>query len=43
MACLTVSAFEPTEVPIALATSFAPIPIAIKKPKTAATIIKTVP
>ena len=26
IACLIVSAFEPTDVPIALATSFAPIP-----------------
>ena len=43
MACLIVRALEPTEVPIALATSFAPTPQAIKKPKAAAMMIKMVP
>ena len=36
MACLNVIALLPTEVPIALATSFAPIPNAMKKPANAA-------
>ena len=32
-ACLSVRALEPTDVPMALATSFAPMPHAIKKPR----------
>ncbi len=35
-ACLNVRDLEPTEVPIALATSFAPIPQAMNRPKTTA-------
>ena len=38
-----VRAFEPTEVPIALATSFAPMPQAIKNPTVAAVTIKIKP
>ena len=38
-ACLRVIALLPTEVPIALATSFAPIPNAIKKPISPANIM----
>jgi hypothetical protein len=37
-ACFIVNALEPTEVAIALATSFAPIPQAIKSPKQPANI-----
>ena len=33
MACATVNALAPTEVPMALATSLAPMPHAIKNPK----------
>jgi hypothetical protein len=36
IACLIVSAFEPTDVAIALATSFAPIPHAMNRPNAAA-------
>ena len=39
-ACLNVIAPEPTEVPMAFATSFAPIPQAIKRPKPIANIIR---
>ena len=42
MADFIVSAFDPTEVAIALATSLAPIPQAINNPKTAASINKSV-
>ena len=38
-----VNALEPTDVPIALATSLAPIPQAIKKPTTQPMIIKSCP
>jgi hypothetical protein len=37
-ACLSVNDFDPTEVAIALATSLAPIPQAIKSPKHPANI-----
>ena len=43
IACLIVTAPEPTDVPIALATSFAPIPQAMNTPKTIAIIINTLP
>ena len=43
IACLIVTAPEPTDVPIALATSFAPIPQAMNTPKTIANIINTLP
>ena len=43
IACLMVIAFDPTEVPIALATSFAPTPQAIKKPNKQAKIMKISP
>ena len=43
MACLIVMALEPTEVPIALATSLAPIPQAIKKPNKQARSKKLLP
>jgi hypothetical protein len=39
IACFIVRAFEPTDVAIALATSFAPMPQAIKIPNTAASPI----
>ena len=39
-ACLNVIAPEPTEVPIALATSLAPIPQAINRPKPMANMIR---
>ena len=38
IACLNVMALLPTDVPIALATSFAPIPNAMKNPAKAAII-----
>ena len=43
IACLMVSAREPTEVPMALATSLAPTPQAMKKPKRQARMSRTVP
>ena len=43
MACLMVSAFEPTEVPMALATSLAPTPQAMKNPNIQASISSSVP
>ena len=38
MACFNVRALEPTEVPMAFATSFAPIPQAMKRPNTQASV-----
>ena len=43
MACLMVIARAPTEVPMALATSLAPTPQAMKKPKITAAARKIVP
>ena len=43
IACFIVNALEPTDVPIALATSFAPIPQAIMKPTPAARRIRMRP
>ena len=43
IACLTVIVPEPTEVPMAFETSFAPIPKAIKKPSTAVIITNIEP
>ena len=40
MACASVSALAPTDVHIAFATSLAPMPQAIKKPKTQPEISK---
>jgi len=43
IACLMVSAREPTEVPMALATSLAPTPQAMKKPNMQASTRSTKP
>ncbi len=43
IACLIVIAREPTEVPMALATSLAPTPQAMKKPKAAAMMSRVIP
>ena len=43
IACLTLIAPDPTDVPIAFATSLAPIPQVIKSPNTTASVINTDP